>query len=150
MSRLISLLLGLTISCFSSGFGQHSLKFEEKINKNCGIIVKSPSGIAFKDEEIKRVGHIQIISNSHNAKEVQVSIKKLRKSTNLQQLHNRQIKVIIDRNKEFFLDELIKKEISLSKGHHTLYLEIDTPRTHVLSGTASLQFDFKINCNQNN
>lgn len=123
-SKLLIILL-LPITIFANDFGSMSLKFEEKIKKKCGIAFYNSSGIVFKNEEAKNVTRFYLYSNNKDKNSVNLKFSNVRKSNNLQNISNSQIFLVIDRNESIRLTNALSKNITLTKGVHSIYVKIE-------------------------
>jgi phosphatidate phosphatase PAH1 len=123
-----------------------SLKFEEKIKKNCGIVFYNSSGIVFKNEGIKNVTRFFLYTNDKKKKKIELNFSNIRKSDNLTNVSNSQIYLVIDKNQKIRVNDALSKNLKLKEGIHSIYIKIEQERNHVISGFANIHFDIETIC----
>lgn len=145
-NKILTILLFIPITIFANEFGSMSLKFEEKIKENCGIVFYNSSGIVFKNEEAENITRFYIYTNIENNKKIELAFSNIRKSSNLLNISNSQIYLIIDRNDKIRINDAVSKNVKLKKGIHNIYIKIEKERKHILSGVANIQLDIETIC----
>ena len=145
-SRVLHLLIFVGIHLTASSFSSSSLKFEEKIKKQCGIVFEKSVGITFLGEKPTKFADLILYSNDPKNDEVNLRITKLYKASNLLTITNSDIYLVFDRSKRLKLSSLSQKTIALKRGTHKVHLEINRARSEVYSGLASLEFEIHTIC----
>lgn len=143
--NILSLFI-ISLNINSISYASNSLKFEENIQKTCGIIFDNQIGITFKDEKPKSSSSIILYSNDAKSNDLKLKISKILKANNLSKTSNSDIFLILNKTKKVSLSTLEQNTISLKKGKHYIALYVDQYRGLTDSGTASLEFQLQAVC----
>ena len=145
-NKTLCLLLLININLASTAFSSSSLKFEEKIKKQCGIVFQNSVGITFSGETPTQFSDVILYSNDPKNDEINLRVTKLLKATNLLRITNSDIYLVFNGNNKLKLSSIGQSTISLKRGKHKVHLEINKPRTDIFSGLASLEFEIHTIC----
>ena len=145
-NKTIILIFILTIYTSTFASFSKSLSFTSSVETTCGLIFKNRGSIAFKNEDPKLIGDFEIVSNMDKRKDIVLKIKKLNKSTNLLDVNNSKIYIVIDRFDRINVKEMLSKGIKIKNKKHKIYIYIDENRDNIISGRTTVSFEMEVIC----
>jgi len=154
-NKLILFIICTILNLQASTFGKSSLNFETEDIQICSIYFKNKGGIYFKNEEPQTLGHFRLFSTeiddyddfkSKESNKINLKLSQLLKSENLQHISNNDIYLVFNKSNKISLSYALSHKITLRKGKHSIYIEINKELSKINAGTAKIDFNFKSLC----